>query len=257
MVDWRTSVAKYLEHRSFETLNSPATSISIFVRIACAAISWPLFAQQWRSSYIEFTKAQADRSDDDPALFKTIDEHHHESLRTLLWKYEISTLWTDVEVLAISKVWHFLDSWPDSARGLLALKQCGFSVCTLSNGNLNLLKDLAAFTDTSWTKLISAEHFHTYKPSRRVYIGACEFLDLKPSQCAMVAAHLGDLQAARACGLQTIYIEREAEESWPAEKVNKAKEEGWVDMWVGLDEKGVGGGILEVVRNFEAEYLCR
>lgn len=39
----------------------------------------------------------------------------------------------------------------------------------------------------------------------------------------MVAAHLGDLQAAKECGLQTIYVEREEEETWPLEKVREAK----------------------------------
>ena len=253
MVDWRTSVAKYLQDKSFETLNSAATSIGMHVRFACAAISWPAFAQEWRTSYSDFTSAQANRMQDDLTPFKTVDEHHHDSLRALLAKYEITDLWTDTEVFAISKVWHFLDPWPDSARGVVALKDCGFSVCTLSNGNLDLLKDMAEFADTDWTRIISAEQFQTYKPNPSIYRGACQLLDLEPRECAMVAAHLGDLQAARDCGLLTIYIEREAEESWPAEKVEVAKAEGWVDMWVGLDEKVVGGGILEVARKFKVE----
>lgn len=39
----------------------------------------------------------------------------------------------------------------------------------------------------------------------------------------MVASHLGDLEAAKECGLQTIYIEREAEETWPLKRVEEAK----------------------------------
>ena len=35
--------------------------------------------------------------------------------------------------------------------------------------------------------------------------------DLAPSQVMLVAAHQDDLAAARACGLQTAYIERPAE----------------------------------------------
>lgn len=35
------------------------------------------------------------------------------------------------------------------------------------------------------------------------------------------------------------------------EKVSGAKEEGWVDMWVGINDDSVGGGILEVARNLE------
>ena len=67
----------------------------------------------------------------------------------------------------------------------------------------------------------------------------------------MVAAHLNDLEAARGCGLQTIYIERAQEELSSTESVADAKNKGWVDMWVGLGDNGEGGGILQVARNLE------
>ena len=66
----------------------------------------------------------------------------------------------------------------------------------------------------------------------------------------MVAAHLADLEAARECGLQTIYVERVGEESWPTGKIDGAKSKGWVDMWVSIGDDSVGGGILEIARNF-------
>ena len=69
----------------------------------------------------------------------------------------------------------------------------------------------------------------------------------------MVAAHLADLEAARECGLQTIYVERVGEESWPTEKIDDAKSKGWVDMWVGIGDDSVGGGILEIARNLEGK----
>ena len=66
----------------------------------------------------------------------------------------------------------------------------------------------------------------------------------------MVAAHLGDLEAASKEGLQTIYVERPEEESWEIDKVREAKRKGWVDMWVDKEENFAGGGILEVARRF-------
>ena len=253
MVDWRTSVTKYLQDKSFETLNSPASSIGMPVRLACAAIDWGAFAQEWHMSYGEFTKAQVQARDDDSVAFKLVDDHYHESLRALLAKYEITGLWTDEEVLAISRVWHFLDGWPDSSRGLQTLRDQGFLCCTLSNGNLSLLKDMAAFANLPWTHIFSAESFQAYKPDPAVYLGACEKVDLKPAECALVAAHLGDLQAAKACGLQTIYIEREREELWSTDKVKQAKDENWVDLWIRIEENKTGGGILEVTQRLDVE----
>ena len=100
--------------------------------------------------------------------------------------------------------------------------------------------------------LFSAEHFGAYKPSPKTYLGAVEKLGLRPEECAMVAAHLGDLAKARECGLQTIYIQRPDEEAWTLEEVGTAKKEGWVDMWIGIGDKNVGGGILECCRQFES-----
>jgi hypothetical protein len=70
---------------------------------------------------------------------------------------------------------------------------------------------------------------------------------VRTDECALLAAHLGDLEAARGCGYRTVYIERENEEGWSEEKVETAKQERWVDMWVKLGE----GGFEEVARRFE------
>lgn len=180
-----------------------------------------------------------------------MDDHHLDSLRALLRQHGISALWPDEQVVQISRIWHHLDGWPDSSRGLAALRNQGVIICTLSNGNVELLADMAAHADLPWTHLFSAEKFGAYKPHPSVYTSACKELGLAPGRCAMVAAHLADLEAAKDCGLQTIYIERAQEETWPVGKIEGAKSKGWVDMWVGIRDDSVGGGILEVARNLE------
>ena len=97
--------------------------------------------------------------------------------------------------------------------------------------------------------IFSSEHFRAYKPSPEVYIGAVQKLGLKVEECAMVAAHLGDLRAARDCGLKTIYVEREEEEDYSIEEIEKARSEGWVNIWIGLhDGKEGERGFLAVAR---------
>lgn len=70
----------------------------------------------------------------------------------------------------------------------------------------------------------------------------------------MVATHLGDLEAARGCGLRTVYVEREGEEGWSEERVEGAKREGWVDIWVKVEETDSGGGFLEVARRLKVGH---
>ena len=178
--------------------------------------------------------------------FKSVDQHHLDSLITLLSEHSISDLWSTTEIHKHSLIWHFLDPWPDSSAGLGALNDLGFHTATLSNGNTSLLSDLAKHGDLPYTHILSAEDFKAYKPHPRVYLGAAEKLGLKPEECCLVAAHLNDLKAAKGCGYQTCYIERKQEEGYPEEKVKEIREEGWVDMWVTVEEKG----FEEVARRF-------
>lgn len=88
--------------------------------------------------------------------------------------------------------------------------------------------------------MFSAELFGTYKPSPRVYLGAAERLQLPPDCCVMVAAHLNDLRAAKDSGLKTIYVERPGEEDWDRDRVEKARREGWVDLWISSGSESRG-----------------
>ncbi|KAI1623035.1 2-haloacid dehalogenase [Exophiala viscosa] len=246
VVDWRSTVTNHLSLSASEALNSPTTSIPSTVRTAASEISWPAVAQLWRESYYQFTRSY-DPSTKDKSNFKTVDQHHVEALNKILCDHGLDGLWKDEEIEKIALIWHFLDPWPDSSPGLSKLNQ-KFKTATLSNGNTSLLSDLAKHGNLPYTDIISAEDFGAYKPHKSVYLGAAKKLGVEPSECALIAAHLGDLDAARGCGYQTIYIERSQEEAWPQDKVAKAKQEGWVDMWLDLDEGEVG--FLEIAKRF-------
>lgn len=239
-VDWRTTVTGALEMQAHAALNSATASLASSVRLQASdmtAEQWGIFAQQWRDGYKRFTKSLAD----DPSLpWVSVDEHHLTSLKELVVEWNLEGLWDDVELRTLSLIWHHLVPWDDSGMGVALLnRMC--DTCTLSNGNIGLLSDLRAFSDIPFTQLLSAEMFGTYKPSPKVYLGAAEKLGLPPQQCAMVAAHLNDLQAAKQNGLQTIYVERPGEEDWSKEDVAKAKEDGWVDLWIDARSKGFIG----------------
>lgn len=239
VVDWRSSVEKYLARTAADTLNNPSRSLASTTRESVAKVSWPLFAQQWRTTYYTFTRGY----DPSQGGFKNVDQHQIESLTALLAQHNLSDLWTEAEIRQIAMIWHFLEPWPDSAHGLGLLNQ-RFETCTLSNGNTALLSDLARHARLPYKHIISAEDFKAYKPHPNVYNGAATRLGLPNTKCALVAAHLNDLEAARGQGFQTIYIERAQEEQWDPDRVEKCRE--WVDMWIGLDQ----GGFDEIARRF-------
>jgi 2-haloacid dehalogenase len=107
-------------------------------------------------------------------------------------------------------VWHRLAAWPDSVAGLTRLKR-KYTICSLSNGNIGLLTNMAKRVGLPWDCVLSAEVFRAYKPDPATYLGVAKVFDLAPEQVMLVAAHHEDLAGARACGLRTAYIERALE----------------------------------------------
>jgi 2-haloacid dehalogenase len=137
-----------------------------------------------------------------------IDALHRRILDGLLSERGLAP--PEAEVAELNRVWHRLAPWPDSVAGLQRLK-ARFPVCSLSNGNVSLLLDMARHAGLPWDTIFSAELFGHYKPDAEVYLGAARLLDLPPAQVLMVAAHPSDLRAAAACGLKTAYVPRPLE----------------------------------------------
>ncbi len=71
--------------------------------------------------------------------------------------------------------------------------------------------DMARHNGWRWDAILGAESTGYYKPRPESYTGAAELLMLPPGEVMMVAAHNGDLAAARACGLATAFIPRPTE----------------------------------------------
>lgn len=232
-VDWRTTVTT--------TLHSTAVKLG---ETTLTEKDWALFADRWRTSYLTFTRELASASPSDPKPFKTVDQHHLDSLHSLLHEAGLGALFPGHIVQDLSLVWHRLAPWPDTTTGLTALNALGLQTATLTNGNVSLIQDLAAFAHMPFTHLLSAEMFASYKPNRKVYLGAAEKLGLEPRECGMVAAHLGDLKAAKGCGFFTVYVERPGEERDPDPDAD------YVDVWIREGGEGFGG-VAEALARLE------
>ena len=66
-------------------------------------------------------------------------------------------------------------------------------------------------TGLPWDLVLSAELVRRYKPDPETYLMVPAFLDLRPEEVAMVAAHPDDLRAAAGNGLKTVYVPRPLE----------------------------------------------
>jgi 2-haloacid dehalogenase len=78
----------------------------------------------------------------------------------------------------------------------------------MSNGNVALMVNLPNLLVYCGMWVLGSDLLRHYKPDREMYLSAPLYLDLKPEEVMMCAAHVGDLQAARSCGLRTGFIYR-------------------------------------------------
>ena len=148
--------------------------------------------------------------------FMTADGLHRRMLDQLLAELGVEA--EEDEVADLNRAWHRLHPWVDSAGGLQRLK-ARFVVSTLSNGNVELLVNMAKFGGLAWDCILSAELTGAFKPEPQCYQRAAELLGCEPSQVLMVAAHQNDLRAAAQTGMRTAFVPRpqEAGPNFPAD----------------------------------------
>jgi 2-haloacid dehalogenase len=167
------------------------------------------FALAWRAGYQPAMKSVMERLAAGEGGFTLLDELHMGILEGVLRDFGMSEL-DPARKRELNRAWHRLPAWPDAVEGLTRLKS-KYTICTLSNGNIGLLTEMAKNAGLPWDCVLSAEVFKAYKPDPRTYLGVAAVFDVPPSQVMLAAAHHDDLAAARTCGLRTGYIERPME----------------------------------------------
>jgi 2-haloacid dehalogenase len=181
-------------------------------------INWMEFTDKWRLGY----QPAMNRVRTGELPWTRLDDLHRMILNQLLVEFKITGL-SEQEKVDWSHAWRRLKPWPDSVEGLTRLKK-RYIIAPMSNGNIALMTNLAKFGGLPWDAILGAELAKHYKPDRETYLSAAYFLDLKPEEVMMCAAHAGDLQAARSNGLRTGFIYRPNEYGGgPVGKPDKAQ----------------------------------
>jgi 2-haloacid dehalogenase len=188
------------------------------------------------SRYIDFARSTQPGVTD----FLLQEEVHRRTIRLMIPKYKLDGLWNAQQLEELVYLWHKLEAWPDSASAIARLAKLG-PVITLSDGSIALLKALNEKNTLGFTEIWGSDTWSTYKPDPAVYQGAIAKLGLKPHEVALVAAHLGDLWAAKKCGMKAFYVERPFEERFSKDEIEKARQDGWVDMWIPYGNGGLHG----------------
>ena len=187
VVDWRSSVTQEVEQ---------------LAKRKGLKVDAAKFADAWRAGYAP----SMNRVRTGELPWTKLDRLHRMTLDRLLIDFDITGL-SEAEIDALNRAWHRLRPWPDAVKGLTRMKKT-FIIAPLSNGNISLMTNLAKYAGLPWDCILGAELARHYKPDREVYLSAAEFLDLRVDEVMMVAAHLGDLRAAKDLGLRTAFVTR-------------------------------------------------
>jgi 2-haloacid dehalogenase len=187
VVDWRSSVI------------AVATS---WGKVKGLKINWVEFTDRWRLGY----GPAMDKVRKGEIPWTNLDDLNRMILEDLLKQYKIEGL-SEEEKTNWTHVWRRLKPWPDSVEGLGRLKK-KYVISPMSNGNVALMTYLAKFGGLPWDLILGTDLVKHYKPDREMYLSAPFYLDLKPEEVMMCAAHFPDLQAARSYGLRTGFIHR-------------------------------------------------
>ena len=187
VVDWRTGIA---------------IEVQMIAKKYNIELNADDFADAWRAEY----QPAMEKIRSGKRSFTILDILHLENLKKIAPRFNLNNL-SNEDLNFLVSAWHRLPGWPDSSQGLSKLKK-KFILATQSNGNIALMVNMAKYSNLSWDVILGAEVLGHYKPEPQAYIKACKALNLKPSECLMVAAHDDDLKAASLQGMKTAYVHR-------------------------------------------------
>ena len=208
VVDWRSGIAR--------------EAAPFLARHGAHHVEPTAFADAWRDRYSP--AMEAIRTGRRP--FTRLDVLHRENLETILPAFGIDPAGVPcAELDDLNRAWHRLDPWPDSVAGLTRLK-ARYIIAPLSNGNVILMLDMAKRAGLPWDAILGAELVRAYKPSPQAYLGTADILAMRPDEICMVAAHNGDLAAARQCGMRTAFVARPTEHG-PGQTSDLKPEQDW------------------------------
>jgi 2-haloacid dehalogenase len=211
VVDWRTSVSR--------------EAAAFFKAKNIGGVDALEFAVAWRKLY----QPSMEEVRSGRRAWTILDVLHRESLLMLLERYGLKGF-SEKEIDELNRAWHRLDPWPDVVEGLTRLKK-KLIIAPCSNGNIALMVNMAKRAGLPWDCILGAETARAYKPMPQAYLASCKHLGLAPAQVMMVAAHNGDLKAAKAQGLATAFVPRP--EHGPGQTTDLAADPACVDLAVG------------------------
>lgn len=109
---------------------------------------------------------------------------------------------------ALMPVWTSFTAWPEAAEVVAALREKGYIIGMLSNGDEGMLRALEDSTGVRFDHIFAADHAQRYKPHPAIYNLPCEKLGIGKGDFLHVAGSLFDMMGAVAAGCRCAWSNR-------------------------------------------------
>ena len=126
---------------------------------------------------------------------------------------------------------HSITPWPDVPPAISTLQSQGYETFVFANG--------CRSSGLRFDMLFSSELLGVYKPARESYERVLDFVEVRPEESVMVAAHAYDVRGAKAVGMRTVYVRR-----W-TDDVDEMGDEERVRVVKGENDAFLGEGGME------------
>ena len=101
-----------------------------------------------------------------------------------------------------------LKPFPDVIEALHKLRDAGYGLAILSNGDRDMLKAAGPHIGFPFDHVISVEEAGYFKPHWKTYASAAEIIGVDRSSCLFVANHAFDCIGAKSYGMRSVFIDR-------------------------------------------------
>ncbi|NJB86471.1 2-haloacid dehalogenase [Lewinella marina] len=137
------------------------------------------------------------------------------TLRMVADKHDIALSQQEAET-ALKPI-RSLPPHPEVAGALERLRGAGYRLFTLTNSGTDALAEQMANSGLApyFEDLLSVEAVGKFKPATEVYHWAAGRVGVSPEDCLLVAAHGWDVAGAAWAGLQTAFISRPGQTTYP------------------------------------------
>jgi 2-haloacid dehalogenase len=157
------------------------------------------FANQWRGEMFK-VHTQVRRGN---LPWMTSDDMHLQALANMAATYPLLNEIDNASL--VESTWHHLKPFAGAPEAIDRLRT-NYTVVVLTILSWESIVNSSKRARVQWDGILSCEFLGYYKPSLQAYLKATRLLGLEPSEAMMVAAHEGDLAAARAAGLHTAHV---------------------------------------------------